>query len=143
LHTGGGDIDAGEKLISIVRTRVGIGKLRVIVPDFAKSAGTLMALGADKIIMSDTSELGPIDPQVKRNDGHGNLIWHSVQTYLDAYEFHSLALQKNPNDVAAQIMLGKLEPATVKFFEAVRGRAQKIAEDHMKLGMFKSVPGNF
>jgi len=143
LHTGGGDIDAAEKLISIVRTRVGIGKLRVIVPDFAKSAGTLMTLGADKIVMSDTSELGPIDPQVNLNDGHGNLIRHSVQTYLDAYEFHSAALQKNPNDIVAHIMLGKLEPATVKLFEAVRDRARKFAEDQLKLGMFRSVPGNF
>src|SRR4051812_8084428 len=30
LHTGGGDIDAAEKLISILRTRVGTGCLRVI-----------------------------------------------------------------------------------------------------------------
>lgn len=143
LHTGGGDIDAAEKLISLVRTRVGTGRLQVIVPDFAKSAGTLMTLGADAIVMSDTSELGPIDPQITLNDGHGNLIRHSVQSYLDAYEFHAEALQKNPNDPVARIMLGKLEPATVKLFEAVRDRARKFAEDQLKLGMFRSGTGNF
>lgn len=143
LHTGGGDVDAAEKLISILRTRVGTGRLRVIVPDFAKSAGTLMTLGADEIVMSDTSELGPIDPQITLNDGHGNLIRHSVQTYLDAYEAHTLALKTNPNDVAAHIMMGKLEPATVKLFEAVRDRARKFAEDQLKQGMFRSGGGNF
>jgi|ERR1035437_1604057 ATP-dependent protease ClpP protease subunit len=143
LHTGGGDVDAAEKLISLVRTRVGTGRMRVIVPDFAKSAGTLMTLGADRIVMSDTSELGPIDPQITLNDGHGNLIRHSVQSYLDAYEFHADALQKNPNDAVASIMLGKLEPATVKLFEAVRDRARKFAEDQLKLGMFRSGTGNF
>jgi len=143
LHTGGGDIDAAEKLISIVRTRVGTGRLRVIVPDFAKSAGTLMTLGADQIVMSDTSELGPIDPQVTLNDGHGNLIRHSVQSYLDAYQAHTLALQANPNDMAARIMLGKLEPATVKLFEAVRDRARTFAEDQLKQGMFRTGGGNF
>lgn len=142
LHTGGGDIDAAEKLISMVRNVVETGRLRVIVPDFAKSAGTLMALGADRIVMSDTSELGPIDPQVTLNDGHGNLIPHSVQSYLDAYEAHSATLGKNPNDLAARIMLGKLDPATVKLFEAVRERARKFAEDQLKRGMFKT-GGNF
>ena len=70
LHTGGGDIDAAEKLISIVRTRVGTGRLRVIVPDFAKSAGTLMTLGADQIVMSDTSELGPDRKSTRLNSSH-------------------------------------------------------------------------
>lgn len=142
LHVAGGDIDAAEKLISIIRTRVGAGALRVIVPDFAKSAGTLMALGSDRILMSDTSELGPIDPQITLNDGHGNLIPHSVQSYLDAYEAHAAALSKNPDDVVAKMMLNKLDPATVKLFEAVRTRATRLAEDQLKLGMFRS-GGNF
>ncbi len=68
LHTGGGDIDAAEKLMAMIRKKVSTGQVRVIVPDYAKSAGTLMALGADRIIMSDSSELGPIDPQVIRAD---------------------------------------------------------------------------
>lgn len=135
LHTGGGDMDAAEKLISMVRIAVGEGRLRVIVPDFAKSAGTLMALGANRILMSDSSELGPIDPQIILADDHGNLIRHSVQSYLDAYEGHSQALQANPNDIAARVMLGKLDPATVKLFEAARTRAQKFAEEQLQRGM--------
>jgi hypothetical protein len=142
LHTPGGDIDAAEKLISIIRMRVGNGCLRVIVPDYAKSAGTLMALGADEILMSDTSELGPIDPQIDLNDGHGNLITHSIQSYLDAYEAHSAVLQKDPNNIVARIMLGKLDPATLKVFEAVRERARTFAENQLKRGMCKAA-GNY
>ena len=37
---------------------------RVIVPDTAASAATLLALAAESIVMSDTSALGPVDPQV-------------------------------------------------------------------------------
>lgn len=102
LHTGGGDIDAAEKLIRMLRQKVGTGTIRVIVPDFAKSAGTLMALGADVIIMSDTSELGPIDPQSIRIDNDGNRVPQSVQNYLDAYEDLTKKLEANPNDVVAQ-----------------------------------------
>ena len=143
LHTGGGDIDAAEKLISLVRNRVGPGILRVIVPDFAKSAGTLMALGADYIVMSETSELGPIDPQIVLADGNGNRIRHSVQSYLDAYETHAETLKRDPNNAVARLMLGKLDPATVKLFEAVRDRARTFAENQLKLGMFRSGTGNY
>ena len=105
LHTAGGDIDAAEKIISMVRNKVGAATLRIIVPDFAKSAGTLMAIGADRLLMSDTSELGPIDPQIILADSNGNRIQHSVQSYLDAYNAHASALRKDPTDVAAQVML--------------------------------------
>lgn len=134
LHTGGGDIDAAEKLISMVRNKVGTATLRIIVPDFAKSAGTLMVLGADYVVMSDTSELGPIDPQIIRADSNGNRIAHSVQSYLDAYEEHTETLTNEPGNVAAQIMLGKLDPATVKLFQAVKARARKFAEEQLARG---------
>lgn len=142
LHTPGGDIDSAEKLISMVRTAVGQRYFRVIVPDFAKSAGTLMALGADKIIMSDTSELGPIDPQIVLNDGHGNMIPHSVQCYLDAYETHSAALVAKPDNVVAQIMLNKLDPGTVKLYESARNRARTLAEQQLLRGMFRKRDDN-
>jgi hypothetical protein len=137
LHTSGGDIDAAEKLITMIRAKVARGVLRLVVPDFAKSAGTLMVLGADAVVMSDTSELGPIDPQIVRSDGSGNRIRHSVQSYLDAYDAHTETLRQNPDDVPAKIMLGKLDPATVKLFEAVRSRARVFAETHLKKGMFR------
>jgi hypothetical protein len=138
IHSGGGDIDAADKLMSLVRAKIGTGSLRVIVPDMAKSAATLMAIGADSIVMSDSSELGPIDPQINLTDGQGNTIRHSVQSYLDAYQQHSATLRLTPGDVPSAIMLSKLEPATVKLFEAVRMRAQKCAEDQLKSGMLRS-----
>jgi Serine dehydrogenase proteinase len=141
LHTGGGDIDAAEKLITIIRNWVDQGLLRVIVPDFAKSAGTLIALGADWIVMSDTSELGPIDPQLEVSDANGNRVIHSVQNYLDAYETHSSALRNNPSDPVARIMLEKLDPGTLKLFEAFRDRSRRFAEDQLKYGMFRSRSG--
>lgn len=138
LHTGGGDIDAAEKLISMLRNRVGTAKLRVVVPDYAKSAGTLIALGADSIVMSDMSELGPIDPQIVLGDGKGNRIPHSVQSYLDAYDEYTATLKTEPGNVAAQIMLGKLDPATVKVFRAVQARARRFAEEQLRRGMFRN-----
>ncbi|MDE3111179.1 MAG: hypothetical protein KGL02_14745, partial [Acidobacteriota bacterium] len=102
LHTPGGDIDSAEKLINLVHNKAPKGTLRVIVPDFAKSAGTLMALGAKKIVMSDSSELGPIDPQITIGDGQGNRISHSVLSFLEAYKQHAEDLKKDPTDPVAR-----------------------------------------
>jgi ClpP class serine protease len=143
LHTGGGDIDAAEKLVNVLRKRVASkGRFRVIVPDFAKSAGTLMAIGADTIIMSDTSELGPIDPQIALADANGNRVAHSVNNFLDAYKEHSTALRQNSNDHVARMMLDKMDPGTIKLFESVRERSRGLAEQLLKTGMLQD-KGNF
>jgi membrane-bound ClpP family serine protease len=58
LSTPGGD---GETAVRIVRAaQARCTELVVIVPDQAKSAGTLLALGAHGIMMSTTSDLGPV-----------------------------------------------------------------------------------
>ncbi|WP_437883524.1 SDH family Clp fold serine proteinase [Pseudomonas sp. LRF_L74] len=42
--------------------------LTVVVPAYCKSAGTLLAIGADHLIISDKGELGPLDMQLKKPD---------------------------------------------------------------------------
>lgn len=137
LHTLGGNLDAAEKLVRLVRRQVGKKDFRIIVPDMAKSAGTLMVLGADSVVMSVASELGPIDPQVELADGNGLIRPHSVQHYLDAYEEHYNALKEHPNDVAARVLLSKIDPATVKLFQAIMARARQSAEQLLKIGMYR------
>jgi hypothetical protein len=44
-------------------------ELTVIVPDVAKSAGTLLAIGAHHTLMGPSSGLGPVDPQFQLPDG--------------------------------------------------------------------------
>lgn len=132
LHTGGGDVDAAEKLMALVQATIRGGQLRVIIPDFAKSAGTLMILGADTLIMSDSSELGTIDPQIWTDDGRGNVICHSVLSYLDAFKTHSDALRENPDDPVARLMLSKLDPTTLRHYEAIRDRARTYAEGQLR-----------
>jgi ClpP class serine protease len=61
IQTPGGVIDACEKLISVLKLRVK--SYRVLIPGSAKSAGTIIALSSDEIVMGSDSELGPIDPQ--------------------------------------------------------------------------------
>ena len=132
LHTRGGDVDAAEKLLSLVQATVGEHQLRVIIPEFAKSAGTLMVLGADTLLMSDSSELGTIDPQIWSEDGQGNLVCHSVLSFIDTYNIHASALTKNPEDPVARLMLSKLDPTTLQTYTAIRDRARNFAENQLK-----------
>lgn len=138
LHTPGGDMDAAEKIVSMIRNVVGNEELRIVIPDFAKSSGTLIALGADAIVMSDSSELGPIDPQIVLNDGQGNQIPTPIQSYLDAFAQYSGVLAAYPDDVVANIMMQKFDPARLKLFEAARLRARTFAESQLRGGMFRS-----
>lgn len=61
IQTPGGNVDATEKLVGILRQK--LKSWRVIVPSWAKSAGTVIALSSNEIILGINSELGPIDPQ--------------------------------------------------------------------------------
>lgn len=132
LHTPGGDVDACEKLIALIHAKTGDSPFRVIVPDLAKSAGTLMALGANLILMSDSSELGMIDPQFSLKDRQGNEFIHSVMAYLDAYEEHTKALRTDPKDPVAVLMLDGFDPLVVRKFQGIRDRVRTFAEDLMK-----------
>ena len=140
LHTPGGDIDAAEKLILMIRDKIGDGRFRIVVPHRAKSAGTLMVLGADTVVMSDTSELGPIDPQVRIPDEDGKHKWIAAQNYLDAYTEHATTLNANPNDTAAKIMLEKLDPVLRQRCLAVMDRSRTLAENLLRQGTILSDP---
>ncbi|HEX3365785.1 SDH family Clp fold serine proteinase [Phenylobacterium sp.] len=132
LHTCGGDVDACEKLVAAIHAKVGESPFRVIVPDMAKSAGTLMALGANSVIMSDTSELGMIDPQYPMADRQGNVIMHSVVAYLEAYEEHAAALRRDVKDPIALLMLDGFDAKIVRKFQGIRDRVRTFAEDLLK-----------
>lgn len=60
LNTAGGDTEAPARVISLLREYCD--RLTVLIPNIALSAGTLLSLGADEIVMTPLSVLGPIDP---------------------------------------------------------------------------------
>lgn len=60
LDTTGGNLDTPWPLVNLVREYCK--EFEVLVPEKALSAGTLIALGADKIVMLPYSNLSPIDP---------------------------------------------------------------------------------
>jgi hypothetical protein len=144
LQTSGGDIDAAVKIVGVLRRRVASGgQLRVVVPDYAKSAGTLIALGADAIVMSDSSELGPIDPQIVSRDSSGNPVQRPAHTYVDGYDAlvtkiddpDSYAGGKNTD--AERQLLAKYDPALLDLCRQALLRSVQLAESLLKQGMLR------
>ena len=62
LETPGGSGEVAEDLVKAMRGRYQ--DVAVIVPGYAKSAGTIMAMAGDEILMGPHSGLGPIDAQI-------------------------------------------------------------------------------
>jgi len=62
LHTPGGLVLAAEQIANAIKKHPA--KVTVMVPHYAMSGGTLLALAADEIIMDESAVLGPVDPQL-------------------------------------------------------------------------------
>lgn len=65
IYTCGGDTLAAWNIINLFREFCN--ELEVIVPNKCRSSGTLMALGANSIVMTKQATLGPIDPSITRS----------------------------------------------------------------------------
>ena len=72
LESPGGDAHSAYKIFLELRSRCS--RLRVVVPDYAKSAATLLLLGADAVYMSASAELGPLDVQIEHPDREGKTV---------------------------------------------------------------------
>lgn len=99
LATPGGDGETAIRLARQAQSRCNT--LTVIVPDQAKSAGTLFALGADHIYMGPTSDLGPVDPQLLLPDGSLGAARAIIAAVEDAEE----RIQANPNTYPLHVAL--------------------------------------
>jgi ClpP class serine protease len=62
VHSPGGLVLAAEQIARALHRHPA--RVTVIVPHYAMSGGTLLALAADEILMDENAVLGPVDPQI-------------------------------------------------------------------------------
>lgn len=119
LHTPGGSVAATESLVDYLHAMFG-GDIRVVVPQLAMSAGTMIACSAREIVMGKHSSLGPIDPQI------GGLPAHGI---LEEFMTAMTAIKASP----AAIPLW--QPIIAKYSPTLIGECQKAiqwSEDMVK-----------
>ena len=84
LESGGGSIDSAYKVLKLLKMYAD--KITVIVPFYAKSAASLIAIGADELVMCKNGELGPVDPQVRDPQSDQFIPAHSIKESIEFIE---------------------------------------------------------
>jgi hypothetical protein len=80
----GGDPMVAWRIMTLIRQRVD--KVSVMIPQSAYSAATLVAFGADEIVMHPNGHLGPVDMQITTGGGAGQAKTFStedISAFLD------------------------------------------------------------
>jgi hypothetical protein len=113
LNTPGGSAEAVEKLVEIIRYHYR--EVSYIVPDFAMSAGTILCMSGDRILMDYSSSLGPIDPQV-----FNGKEWVPALGYLDKVEQLLEKARTNQLSNAEFLILQSLDLALLSRYEQAR-----------------------
>ena len=139
VNSPGGLGEAADKILHVCRQFCPDGRLRLIVPYYAKSAATMLAFGVDEVVMGPYSELGPTDAQVKIVEG-------GVENYVSAQIFVDMLddLENRINDAetkgqaVSQALLVQLASLNKPFVEHCR-RLQWYALDFAQRWMCKYV----
>jgi len=134
LHSGGGFAESAERIINSIYSYCD--DLRVIIPTQAKSAATIVAMGASSILMSDTSEIGPIDPQINLPNG----ITTPAQSIIKADEELMEKIkdkQKSGKPYDAELVkISKIDPILLreckKYMELSKDIALKLLNRKMR-----------
>ncbi|MEV8254365.1 hypothetical protein AB0O95_10430 [Rhodoglobus sp. NPDC076762] len=117
LHTPGGATMAVQSLVSYIRSK--FDDVEVIVPAFAMSAGTMLSLASDRVVMGNQSQLGPIDPQLSINGSQ-----HSARAIVAQFEQAQRDILGDPstgappNPMAAHVwapIMGSLGPSLLQY----------------------------
>jgi hypothetical protein len=152
LYSRGGHSDTPWSIVTLVRELLGDRRFCVLMPSKAHSAATVIAVGADEIVMTPMAELGPIDatisrgPHNPRDPSSGQPLPMSVEDVrgymdlLDIYRFNDaeeriqafshLAKQVPPLGLGA---VNRLLSQTRKVAEQLlRMRKEKLGDDDIK-----------
>lgn len=130
IDTPGGVVEVVERIVRILRMHYR--EVKFLIPDRALSAGTILAMSGDAILMDYHSVLGPIDPQVERG---GTLV--PALSYLHQYETLRQKSVDGLLTTADIILLQKLDLAELHQFELARELSISLLKEWLATYKFK------
>jgi hypothetical protein len=130
LSSPGGDGETAVRLVRSAQSRCRA--LTVIVPDQAKSAATILAMGAHRILMGPTSDLGPVDPQfLLGRDPDRQLV--SAKDLIAAVEQAERAVAANPDSYPLHAaMLADVTEVMVQQARSALERTEDLVAEALK-----------
>jgi len=130
LDTGGGIIEVVERIVRTIRYHYG--EVTMIIPNRAMSAGAVFAMSGDSIMMDYFSCLGPIDPQIERND---RLV--PALSYLEQFRRLKERSEKGTITTAEIVLLQQLDLAELHSFEQARDLSISLLKEWLANYKFK------
>jgi hypothetical protein len=104
LISQGGSLEAAEQIVNYLRSKYD--HIRVIVPQNAMSAATMIACAGDVIVMGKQSAIGPIDPQITLPNG---AIMFTSPAHAILADFDRAKKEVMDNPRAAPLWASKLQ----------------------------------
>ena len=138
LHTPGGLAEAAQTVVDYLRSK--FSAIDILVPTYAMSAGTMIALGCDRILMGRQSQLGPTDPQLIVEDRP-----FSAHSIVEQFEEAKAQISGNPLLAHAWApVLRSFGPALLQEARKSISYGQTLVEDWLRRYMFseKSDPAS-
>lgn len=130
LHTGGGIVEIAERMVGVMRNFYK--EVVFIIPNVAMSAGTVLAMSGDAIMMDYYSCLGPIDPQVERE---GKLV--PALSYLLQWERFVDKSKHQTLTNAEFLMMSGMDLAELHKFEMARDLSISLLKQWLATYKFK------
>lgn len=131
INSPGGSGESAERIVNICRSNSGTGKFKSIVLGKAKSAATIICFGAEEIIMTETAELGPIDPQVSLEDKLYS-AYNLIATFEELFD-QAIKTQGNLEPFLQQLQ--RFDAFDIEKFKSWMALSQDIAIKLLKTGM--------
>lgn len=112
----------------------------VIIPYYAKSAATLLSLGADMLLMGPSSELGPIDPQIRIPDEYGRIMQVSALAIKDALKvIENLTEDNHEKALKYMPLIEKIDLKVLGQYDRAIQSAKQYASDLLLMsGLLKN-----
>lgn len=133
LTTTGGYVEIVKRIVDTIRHHYR--RVIFIVPNYAFSAGTVLALSGDEIHMDYFSQLGPIDPQI--DTGRGRMV--PALGYLEQY--NRLIQKANDGKITAaevQLLINGFDQAELYQYEQARDLSISLIKEWLVKYKFKN-----
>lgn len=136
IYSAGGVIDAPWAIVNLIREYYE--NLCIVVPNRAHSAATLIALGADKILMGPLGTLSPIDPQLNIKQTEPSL---NIRTGIeDIYGYYillkeTLDLDSAGKTEALKLLANRIGPEILGQASRIRKEIRIVATNLLGLHM--------
>jgi hypothetical protein len=137
IHSYGGDPLAAWRIMSTLRES--FAKVSVLVPFSAFSAATLLALGADEIVMHPFAALGPIDPQIQARTPKGEIqfAYEDVGAFLKFVKEHVGLTEQAFLMPIMDKLFSMAEPLTIGAAQRASDLSSEIGERMLRMHMKK------